>query len=795
MPAQPSIRYSASNYTGSAASPDKTSLSTHGRALCGRNAVGICSSLAALCSLRLEDDIELSSFGTLLQQHSSHSATDSIESITHSRHLAQCLSSEICRVAASFPSCGALITRNLKNTLGHLLAAMTDVDTLKEFPTINLRLLSSKGGSKSKAKEKELVLLQFDARRSKQNDSTSPDAEATGLMQDGKYVLPGPIYMRGSMWSFCKNLGKVMKQLVDEPNNKIWKLTGQVLVDLESSSSQAENQLYSGFLKKLGYGTMEKEILRRIIEIRNIFNVFLFSEGSQIYFSDKTTEIVTLTISSIIEQLFSVSRAVEYYGGDTNGLMESSDLHYEKAKVYVLQRCYGEFAAVVFSSLLYEIRSSQTCNLGLYLDIVRDQLIAPTLQNRQVNLCTIREQISIQFQKPIFHDKIKLPHLSFMNYDFCSNGGFPDDRSNISSKEFLPGIRRRINELVVYIANNKGDRCLLYAALMEAALLHDDGISSVLGCALAGIQKTFELGEDKQDKLQKAIDGYLFSVNSPCPHKTTQMNIRTLRQSALNKFILPKMFYSDLETKKKVTIVTILQHMLNSNTCHTQRDQFLINEVNEVGFLSLEVDVCRIAKALSFLLRDTLGSDKINDTLIEKIFVCANNLLHLPLKGSSLDDTILCWAASNKCIGLGLNQNVSKISLCGKYLWLFSTWLVELGILLQDHSTFLKVLHLARVAKKKNKSKWKPEYFRDFVHDRGCNFLELTNPMLVLATQHAEVEVLLFDEHALPVANVYTKKPSSEVSHIERSLIDETTLSLECINCVKKTISQFGAVG
>ena len=67
--------------------------------------------------------------------------------------------------------------------------------------------------------------------------------------------------------------------------------------------------------------------------------------------------------------------------------------------------------------------------------------------------------------------------------------------------------------------------------------------------------------------------------------------------------------------------------------------------------------------------------------------------------------------------------------------------------------------------------------------------------MLVLATQHAEVEVLLFDEHALPVANVYTKKPSSEVSHIERSLIDETTLSLECINCVKKTISQFGAVG
>ena len=121
---QPSQRYAIDTRMADSPSSDTLTFSSVGKALCARNAGALCSSLAALCSMRVEGTVHFqSSFEDIFRgRRSSLHATDHqsrLADLALLKNVGQCFSSELCRCSTPKFSVAAVARSGIEEIFSH----------------------------------------------------------------------------------------------------------------------------------------------------------------------------------------------------------------------------------------------------------------------------------------------------------------------------------------------------------------------------------------------------------------------------------------------------------------------------------------------------------------------------------------------------------------------------------------------------------------------------------------------------------------------------------------------------
>lgn len=335
---------------------DGDRMSTHGKVLCGRHAGGICAALASFCTLEPHTifDVETlfqSHFFQLPRRRGSDSVTKN-DKIYH-RQVGQCFSAELCRVARVSHKCLYITSTGISAILNTCIDALADASTLDRFPTINSSILVTVGGERSKQKEK-IRLEAINVIDTVDQGVQRPDIEASGIRKQKKDALdtPGPSYMIAHIWSFVNNLGhslidiSLFESQSKDAKIKLGKL-GVALLKSDDDLPLHIKLVCSEALRALGPISLERECMKRMMKLRNIFSAILHKTVPMADLNTSapdcvvnSSEMVSLLIKALLDQLIDIATGVQYY--EKNGLHE--DL-YIQAKARVLQFTYAQFVS------------------------------------------------------------------------------------------------------------------------------------------------------------------------------------------------------------------------------------------------------------------------------------------------------------------------------------------------------------------------------------------------------------------------------------------------------------------
>ena len=154
---QPSQRF-ADPSRASSSHQSSGKLSPSGRILVATNAGAICSSVAALTSLRTPGSVHFkASFEDFFQgRRSVYHATDHqsrVGDLAYLKNLGQCFSSELCRYSRISPTCQSVVRSGLEHIINHFLEALVDPEILHRLPSSNKAIISRLGGPKAQEME------------------------------------------------------------------------------------------------------------------------------------------------------------------------------------------------------------------------------------------------------------------------------------------------------------------------------------------------------------------------------------------------------------------------------------------------------------------------------------------------------------------------------------------------------------------------------------------------------------------------------------------------------------------
>ena len=769
--------------------------STTGKVLIATNAGAICSSIAALTSLRRNGSVHFkSSFDDFFQgRRSAHHATDHqsrMGDLTYLKNLAQCFSLELCRYSRVSSSCRSVVNSGLEEILGHFLEALLDPQILHRLPSANKAIISISGGPQ--AQEMEVKYLKRMLRRSLSGSQDGDEAAGARLLDNETFDSPGPAFTASRMWSFARTLGCIIVDL--QPEDQEILSIGKILSRMDNDLSGEGSDSCQRSLALVPLISMERECMKRTAMLRGIASVLLSDTR---IIGRVATNVLSLITKNVMQNIYYLSATVEYNERRTgdwkdNPNADPEDL-YERSRALALQRAYGEVASTFFAWLLHQGAHSNNLNrINSTVVVLKDVFLRTSLQRSNVNYCAALEAHSSKNIQPYVFDVLS------------SQGGSSSSNARLA-KDLGDGLGRRYHELVLYAADSfdlSGTTDVL-SMLIESAIAGQPGgakndRATLLGRALSGDRNEWLDSAYHQDDLQRAIDSYLATAHAfkPSSERDTQL-IGKLRRAALRNFIVPKLRFDSIEIEKKASLLHMVLSLIGTI------DGFATSNVirpDEEGSGYLDVtDLCLLLRGLTHVLKGCLahGTDLSRDIILT-IFQVAKMLIRLPIskvEGETITEPLLAWCeAASETIGEA-SQAISYISLNAR-------WLNSIARLLTNDGCYMVIQQMAIQAQssKDGGQRWDTDLLADLKPPVACpgDDLAAVKAMLHLAKDVDELDIEMYPSDRLQtpgrlaVKNVYAKRPAASSSgggNLEAS--SAAVLGPRCKRTVKEYISEY----
>lgn len=750
--------------------------SSAGKANCARNAGAICSSLAALCSIRTPGSVHFQpSFEDIFRgRRSAHYATDQqsrLSDLAFLKTIGQCFCYELCRYSTSLTSCEAIFRSGIEQILGHFFECLVDTDILHRLPSSNKNIISRAGGPK--AQEKEVKYLK---RMLRHAPSEGQEDEAMGarLLGDESFDSPGPAFMASRLWSFSRVLGDAISRTAALPSDA--QMLGDIAKILSESDSDIAADMSESCLRSLTLVpliSMERECMKRFMRLRGVVSA-IFSQKHQAV-GRIGANIISLLTKTILQNIYYLSATVEYNDRRTNDWSANTNADhedlYERARVLALQRTYTVGASAFLAWVLREGArrhdyDQQQMNRPMLL--IRDVVLRTSLQRTSADFCSVLEGQST---------------ASSFTFDLLTSQGIASAahgaQSNRLAEDLAAGIGRRMNELTLYAAatydsSNASD---VLSLLIESALdttSPESNRSTLLGCALRGEQSgsgpPFGGNVIYSDGLQGAIDAYLSTVRRSMPLCTEDIALLgTLRRVALRNFFVPKLCFPTIAKEKKARILQIMSSLFDIGKDAHQICYSIQTHDESKGFLDI-ADLCLAARGLIYILKETIASWKHSDSAtVQIIFRVARLLIRLPVSEGQIAgdckpmlEWIRLWT---------LNGEESRPA---KFILQFSRWMNKMARLLTNDECIQIVQRVATSATDdfeteafRRPHRWTLQVFDDLHLNNGeadLSAIEAITCMLDIAEQLDTLEDELYPEDQVittaraSVKNVYAKR-------------------------------------
>ena len=439
---QPSQRF-ADPSRASSSNQSSGKLSTSGRILVATNAGAICSSIAALTSLRTPGSIHFkASFEDFFRGHrSAYHAADHqsrMGDLAYLKNLGQCFSFELCRYSRISPTCQSVVRSGLEHIINHFLEALVDPEILHRLPSSNKAIISRLGGPK--AQEMEVKYLKRMLRRSPSGDQEDDEAIGARLIDNEMFDSPGPAFMASRLWSFGRLLGNLIEEIspTDQEVARIGKVLSKPGGDLEGDAADSSRNS----LALVPLISMERECMKRVVMLRSIVSVL--SEDHII--GRAATNAISLLTKNVLQNIYYLSAAVEYNerrtgGWEANPNADPEDL-YERARALALQHAYGEVASSFFAWLLYQgAHSNNLHRLNPTVIVLKDVLLRTSLLKSSTNFCSALEA----------HNSKSIPPYVF---DVLASKGGSSSGNGWLAEDLFDGLGRRYHELIAYAADS-----------------------------------------------------------------------------------------------------------------------------------------------------------------------------------------------------------------------------------------------------------------------------------------------------------------------------------------------------
>ena len=541
-----------------------------------------------------------------------------------------------------------------------------------EFPTSNFALLKKKGGESCRNREEALLArAQCGEKLVKEEEE---DKDAAGLFKTKKkrVVCQLNIYLCRYLWTFGKNLGKVIKHWSEErfttQSSEKYK---RLLIDLSEIFS-IDNSFNDEFQSMDHFPTqssLENECLKRIYTLNNFFTTVSLADLDKdtIVDSDNThvsfLYIVCTVVRCIIEQIVYTHESIVYFNKCVAGKAReerSTEEKYERSKALALLEGYTELAVSCFSCLLRltgTIPNDTTARelLHSHVKFIRDFIIVRVLEstsNESINLiATIRiSESGGNFIIPA------LPFVldpSVVRSSAVSSSQVINTPSSRLVESFWKKIRRRLLELLLHAASGKvnyqsSTYNLYHAVLLRAGLerntsnrekendyvavslgriLHSDIVLLDSSTLSSTKRNFFDYNFPPTTELEKCADDYFrLQLHAKMIGVTNVKEIETKHIRILREFILTDCLVPNLGCNGVSLIIhralKMLESLIDVNGYHeTSHSSFATVAVfeSERGFLHLS-DVCILAKSLLLCLRQaTSRTDNKNEDIYWKM--------------------------------------------------------------------------------------------------------------------------------------------------------------------------------
>lgn len=583
--------------------------------VCSHHSLLLCATLAALCkhqtkSTPVEEIVTLIKKILLKNRMQSYDQSYLQSDIIFVQQSKQCFLAEFMSIHKNNSSSVTLSPNEVHEALKCFIEALVDADAINSFPTGNLKIMGSIGGTKIKMREQKIIQKLFHRLETSSlpNDVVKNNIEKESLRGHNHYsVSHHGKYMAATLWSFSKHFGIVLTNQYDVEN--IYHKIGLALQQ-EIGDDTIVGGLYDDLLDSLPLLSLERQCFKRFIKALGIFNAMSESVLENPTLIPLQSELVGVIIKQMLQNLDCIVTGVEYQ-------YKCNRKSYEYAKSITLQHAYTQLFVSFIMWITKEVSFSRLDCKELVEYLYR-QLLLPSLKG---SFHDVARTSVIQY------DRIPSILLNLSKDDLCS-----------FKQEMFHAIGIHIKDLVVYAASmvNSQTRNTMFYEIIDAALFsrYNKVDIQLLPALIGGMEYT---NVEKYGTLFAAFN-LSFSFNSiqnlqnPDSHDIELHAIRQFRKFAIKKFMLPKLKHKDDRVKLSILeqIVQLLNTRYLSEKCDGNCDFSIGIATKDQAYLDFSDDVCYIIQRLSVYILNFLSKNSFK--LVTHVYQCLHKLLTFQLE-------------------------------------------------------------------------------------------------------------------------------------------------------------------
>jgi len=410
---------------------------------------------------------------------------------------------------------------------------------------------------------------------------------------------------------------------------------------------------------------------------------------------------------------------------------------------------------------------------------IRDSLLSKVLQSQTNEVASCLDEIN--------RASMKVTRLSDTAHT-SATGRLNTSFSRITVNALRHAIIGRSRELIIHISKGYSQRgpvhtLSLYNALMNASTsttttedscfsLDDPDYScKIIGTALYSAKNSTSHPMHHANKchFEDALDDYLtFIQESRAIIVEEAKAVKSLRQLAVNRFLLLKLHHAGTEVSKKKAIILVFKQLLVCEKRFHGEERFDVGA--SFGTFGPLV-ACKLAKGLASCLTECIEDVIVSDGMIRDVFECALHLLNVSVALSDANPrgshgSLLSWSRKKKMhisfLQTRLFSNDMSDRFYAAFFFSFCVWLKEVATVISSQSTQdLANLHVFRQEayklKSQEKSIWTTATITSTSSSTNCGAIKkMVEASLSL---HEIKQLVLLDEKKNngPVANVYAK--------------------------------------
>lgn len=538
------------------------------------------------------------------------------------RRMRVCFSSELSRLARSFPCCSFLLRQQTETVLIDIVSSLCDIDTLMAFPSSNIKeVVAAEGNDLRNDALSKLSSCKIVKRTSIQNADEEASFVKRNNQDQGAYLDEvGSNYNSQHLWSHCNQVAVLLcenqsmsHEQASRDRHADYSGIGKVLCEVLSEINNGR------LLERTPRVSCERECFKRFIVLYTLLMKL-----------DKASHglIINSILNSILENMLPLSEIALYHEKDRARGCKDKQSRLKRGTAVAFQKAY-----LTFSGSLLTILLRDNLKLGNDQSLFIRQLVLSVFVNKE----DIRDIIEGAHKKPFLQFQL----LKTVTTTTDSEKNFLRNMSSDLALTFLS----RIDDLLIHDiqCNSKG---FLHFIMTNDNPLHEADVtkafSVIVNELLLNPLSKMTRAPIWKSELQMAINHQIHRTEAFRTNAShCNASLVTYRESVLSSFLCESNANntSSSRRKAKLQLLTRILQTFSSEDIGAE-EKVYSSDRNLASFMAY----AKIARSLKV----SFESNSADSNTVDEIKTCANALLSLPVSTGSGQDTVplLQYAAS-----------------------------------------------------------------------------------------------------------------------------------------------------